>query len=344
MFENFLRSLLSQLSYRCRGIPAALEEVYHVHGDGRAQPSLESLNSTLQCIIEGFDDVYIMVDSLDECGDRAELLQWIQTVASWNSDKVHFLFTSRPEQDIRRELDIIARVCRVIIDGESQKDILLYLDEQLRPVNWDEKTRALVKSTVGGRADGMCVLVHLLHPRVINAWHRFRWVALQIADLQKCLTLREIRKQLDALPKNLEETYERMLVKSDRRSELLQMLHWLAFSARALTLEELAEVVSVDFDADDGPSYDPDLKFGDPRSALTVCSGLVTEAQGEHFHRLSNWLLIEILRRSTACPFLREGISHIRSREDESGSGFLYQRENFTFRYRANMPSASHAL
>lgn len=61
------------------------------------------------------------------------------------------------------------------------------------------------------------------------------------------------------------------------------MLHWLAFSARALSLQELSEVVSVDLDADEGPSYDPGLKFGDPRSALAVCSGLVTETEGEEF-------------------------------------------------------------
>lgn len=166
MFENFLRSLLSQLSYRRQGIPAALMKLYHAHGDGRAQPSLESLNDTLRSMVEGFGHVYIMVDSLDECGDRAELLRWIQTTASWNSDKLHLLFTSRREPDIRSQLDNIARLRHVMIDGKSQQDILLYLDEQLRPIHWDETTRELVKITVGGRADGMCVLVRLLHPHV----------------------------------------------------------------------------------------------------------------------------------------------------------------------------------
>lgn len=168
MFENFLRSLVSQLSYRCRGIPAALKEMYHAHGDGRAQPSLQSLNNTLQCMLEGFDDVYVMIDSLDECGERAELLRWIQTAAGWNSSKLHLLFTSRREQDISSQLDNIARVCRVMIDGESQKDILLYLDVQLRHVNWDKKTRDIVKSTVGRRADGMCVVAHLSPTRITD--------------------------------------------------------------------------------------------------------------------------------------------------------------------------------
>lgn len=160
-FENLLRSLLSQLSSRCGGIPAALTTMYHAHGDGRAQPSLEALSSALRRVIAGFDAVYIMVDSLDECGDRAELLRWIQAAADWNSDKLHLLFTSRREPDIRSRLDGVARACRVMIDGESQNDIWLYLDAQLGPIGWDEKTRSLVRSTVGGRADGMCVHVLL---------------------------------------------------------------------------------------------------------------------------------------------------------------------------------------
>lgn len=106
-------------------------------------------------------------------------------------------------------------------------------------------------------------------------------MALQIDDLQHCYNAQEVKEQLRALPKNLEETYERILVRSRRRRDLLQMLHWLAFSTRALRLEEISDVVSIDFDTEDGPAYNPDLKYGDPRNVLTVCSGLVTEMNGE---------------------------------------------------------------
>lgn len=63
--EALLRSLLSQLSSRCDGIPAALKALYHDHGNGRAQPSLESLTNALRAIIGGFDHVYIVIDSVD---------------------------------------------------------------------------------------------------------------------------------------------------------------------------------------------------------------------------------------------------------------------------------------
>lgn len=113
--------------------------------------------------------------------------------------------------------------------------------------------------------------------------NRFRWVALQLDDLECCFNIREIKAQLDALPKDLEETYERNLARNPRRRDLLQLLHWLAFSVRALSLEEFAEIVSIDIEADGRPSYDAELKYEDPATALTVCAGLVTETKGQSF-------------------------------------------------------------
>ena len=109
-------------------------------------------------------------------------------------------------------------------------------------------------------------------------------------DLQHCLNLREVKRQLEALPKDLEAAYERILSRCSRPRDLLQMLHWLAFSTRALTLEEIAEVVSVDLDAVHGPSYDSDLKYGDPTIAVAICSGLVTSTQARG-HQMSSSIL-----------------------------------------------------
>lgn len=106
---------------------------------------------------------------------------------------------------------------------------------------------------------------------------------MQIESLERCMNAREVKEKLKTLPKDLEDTYEKILTSSPRAKELLHMLHWLAFSARELRLEEIAEVPSVDFDAADGPCYDPDLKYSNPSIALTVCSGLVTETDGMQF-------------------------------------------------------------
>ncbi|KAF7981779.1 hypothetical protein HWV62_31859 [Athelia sp. TMB] len=264
LFENLLRSILSQLASRCGGAPAVLKESYEDHGAGREQPSLKALYDTLRLVVEGFDHVYIVIDSLDECGDRAELLQSIKTIANWDCNNVHLLLTSRPEPDITGPLGHIDRICPVRIQGAAlYKDIAAYLDAQLSSKHRWGETRKLVKNTLIAGSDGM-----------------FRWVALQMDGLQKCLNARDAKAQLKGLPKSLEETYEQTLIKSPYPRDLLQMLHWLAFSARALRLEEIAEVLSVDFDAENGPRHDPDMRYESPQIALAVCSGLITEVEG----------------------------------------------------------------
>lgn len=158
-YENLLRSLLSQLASRCGGIPGALKDMYQQHHDGRSRPSLKSLGKALQRVIEGFDEVYIMVDSLDECGDRVELLQWIKATIGWEFCKLHLLFTSRPETDIVKHLDPISRVRRVhMAQSSCNMDIRLYLDSRIALIDvWDESIRVLVKTTLIEDADGMCV-------------------------------------------------------------------------------------------------------------------------------------------------------------------------------------------
>src|SRR3954468_11954146 len=105
---------------------------------------------------------------------------------------------------------------------------------------------------------------------------RFRWVALQLSELEKCPSLRRLRKQLDALPKVLYETYDRILVRLDEsyHSDVRTFLCWLAFSTRPMALEEIAETVSVDFDSEDLPVYTPDGRYLDPKDVLGKCSGL----------------------------------------------------------------------
>ena len=105
---------------------------------------------------------------------------------------------------------------------------------------------------------------------------------LQLQELARCHSQRDLDKQLNALPKGLEDAYERILLRSDRPDELKTLLQWLAFATRALTLAELADTIAVDFTPVDSdvPVYDPDLRYMDARHVLTVCYGFVSEFEG----------------------------------------------------------------
>jgi hypothetical protein len=87
-------------------------------------------------------------------------------------------------------------------------------------------------------------------------------------------------EQLASLPKDLLDTYDRIILCIERVDDAKRFLQWIAFSARPLSLKEIAEVVVVDFASEDSPVYDPERRYNSPRRVLDVCSSLVSESDG----------------------------------------------------------------
>ena len=106
-------------------------------------------------------------------------------------------------------------------------------------------------------------------------------VSLQIGELQDCHNEDELEGQLQCLPHDLDEVYDRIISGLKRhREDALAILQWLSFSARSLTLAEVAQVTCVVPDTDQGLRFKPSRVLPDPRSVLTICSSLVTEIDG----------------------------------------------------------------
>ena len=86
---------------------------------------------------------------------------------------------------------------------------------------------------------------------------------------------------LDALPESLDETYERVLrsINKANRGHALRLLQCVTVAVRPLRVEELAEVLAVDFDAvrNGGiPNLKPDWRWSDQHQAvLSTCSSLI---------------------------------------------------------------------
>jgi hypothetical protein len=80
----------------------------------------------------------------------------------------------------------------------------------------------------------------------------------------------------------LNETYDQIIRRIDKRDheDALKLFQWLAFSIRPLKLDELAEVVTVDFESRDVPWIDRNRRYGDAEDILEVCSGLVSITEG----------------------------------------------------------------
>ena len=96
--------------------------------------------------------------------------------------------------------------------------------------------------------------------------------------LRRCLP-GTIRRALDDLPKSLDETYERILssIGEERWEYAQRLFRCLAVSLRPLCVDELAEVLAIQFDAGTLPDYDVTLRPDDSEEAiLSTCSSLVT--------------------------------------------------------------------
>ena len=81
------------------------------------------------------------------------------------------------------------------------------------------------------------------------------------------------------MPKTLDETYERALLEIDEetREHAQRLFQCLAVSIRPLRVEELAEILAVQFDAETFPEFNPDWRLGDAGEAvLSVCSNLIS--------------------------------------------------------------------
>jgi hypothetical protein len=82
---------------------------------------------------------------------------------------------------------------------------------------------------------------------------RFLWVTFQLRSLCDCDSDSEIHKTLDNLPRDLTETYERLLsrIQNPQRQVLVRkMLQWITCARRLLHIDELLEAVAFNIDDD----------------------------------------------------------------------------------------------
>ena len=108
---------------------------------------------------------------------------------------------------------------------------------------------------------------------------RFRWVFCQLELLRQCLPP-SVRHILTELPETLDGTYERILqeIPKSNRVHAHRLLQCLTVAVRPLHVEELAEVLAIDFDATGGtPKLNEDLRWEDQEQAvLSACSSFIS--------------------------------------------------------------------
>lgn len=149
---------------------------------------------------------------------------------------------------------------------------------------------------------------HLQHvPSLLTLMFSFRWASCQINYLSKQLTGSAVRRALYHIPEDLNKTYEQILLRipEEHKDLVYQVLLWLCFAKRRLTLNELAEAVV--FDESQREMNDED-RLNQPEVIIDICQGLVTRDLSTWRVMLAhssvkNFLLSDWIRQSKAAYF-----------------------------------------
>ncbi|KAH9176597.1 ankyrin repeat-containing domain protein [Lactarius sanguifluus] len=271
-----LSSLLIQLCYQSDPCSDILGRLYSAHRSGGMQPSDDTLAKCLSDMLAlpKNGPTYIILDALDECprsagtpSPRESVLELVRWLTKLGHPNLHLCVTSRPEADIKADLQPLASHCVSLHEQSGQlEDINDYIvsftktDTYMR--KWKPEIKELVIERLTRGVDGM-----------------FRWVFCQLDSLRRCLPGR-IRRALEELPSTLDATYERTLLDIDEANFAYahRLFQCITVASRPLRVEELAEFLAFDFDGDDSnPKFDTDWRPDDPDHAvLSTCSSLIS--------------------------------------------------------------------
>jgi hypothetical protein len=163
--EMMLCSLLRQLLQRSVTIPKDVDALFSSCDNGRRRPSVHALLEATQQAAQDFTQVYVVLDALDECTQRSELMDVLGLVAGWRLDSLHLLMTSRKERGIESALENYVderdTVClqRDVVDQDIQRYVRQRLrdDKGLAKWNKDAAIRQEIEAALMRGAQGMYV-------------------------------------------------------------------------------------------------------------------------------------------------------------------------------------------
>ena len=113
-----------------------------------------------------FQQTFIILDALDECKEREELLGLLKDLITWKVKSLHVLATSRREGDIEEALEpsVTGQVCiqSAVINADIQIHVCERLQNNPKLEKWPSNVRKEIEDTLMDKAHGMYVRTLLL--------------------------------------------------------------------------------------------------------------------------------------------------------------------------------------
>ena len=159
-FDKMLRTLIFGMYSQRPECQKHLDQLYSSCGDGREQPQNKSLVATLDSMIAGISNVSIVLDALDECRTRKDLLPWLRSLGQQAG---RLLVTSRKEEDIESSLTkwlpaaSMVPIQQSAVDNDIRAVVRSRLEEDGDFERWRSMpdVQDLIEQELMKKADGM---------------------------------------------------------------------------------------------------------------------------------------------------------------------------------------------
>ncbi|KAL8999176.1 MAG: hypothetical protein Q9169_001955 [Polycauliona sp. 2 TL-2023] len=255
-FDSVVRTWITHLAQHSINVLAQCQIMRREHGGLRASRGV--IWSLLKRVLSHFPSCVLALDGLDEFRDlnesRTRFLEDLKLAVA--STRVKLLVTSRNEPDIEAQLSATATdplkytmfECTLTSQNVAS-DLGLYSQDVVAKKfpRQDDSYRDEISAQLADRADGM-----------------FLWIKLQQSQLRGSQNRKTIQRIVEGMPHGLEQTYERnwkgiQELSEPDRNRAVDILRWLTFGTRPLTVQELVEALVIGVDEDDEAFSEGDL-------------------------------------------------------------------------------------
>ncbi|KAK2590746.1 hypothetical protein QQS21_011558 [Conoideocrella luteorostrata] len=232
-----LRSLIKQLL----SVRGAFQIISHSADIENSAMTEDYLWGILEDLLRApvFNTIYCIIDALDECHDRHRLLAFIKklvqppTSARGRFPVLKVLAVSRPMVELSRELDQFP----VIQLKANPHDLEIFIRREVGALKLDVELHEKAIELLIGRAE-----------------QTFLWISIVMKRLRTTTALlsrASLTQIISETPSDPTQLYEDIIGKiiKDKDMAAQKLLMWVAFSRRALSLEELEEALAIQEDS-----------------------------------------------------------------------------------------------
>ncbi|KAI1375324.1 hypothetical protein F4677DRAFT_446406 [Hypoxylon crocopeplum] len=211
---NCLRTILAQMIRLEEHLYDLVEPFYQDSGRVVADSLAEVQRALSKALSQSIkDQIFIVLDALDESSDGGEVFQWVKAQASSTSRQLRVLITSRPSLSLSWSSDLCWSFLRMeSFETDSIKQYIM-TRVQRNPVIRNTYVGRQIASSVTAAASGLWLYARLM-----------------MDDIDKLPSVGQIGKQLRVLPRGFTELYTQIIRTSETNFgpvelKLAQQLH-----------------------------------------------------------------------------------------------------------------------